>query len=160
MKAGHPPEPLGGPDVHTRHAYGIKYSGPKRFKDQVRGALNPIRKQFEELKEGDVVWEPYEGFLGEDLEVAVPQIVGDRHLWYARVPMINFWMVEFHYPDRVMRQFGRMQLVPPPLPEPWEIHEKDMKHEHTVESHKERPDWPAIHYRHIEVKYCHCLPKK
>jgi hypothetical protein len=30
--------------------------------------------------------------------------------------MIHFWMVENHYPDRVMRQFGLFQQVPPPAP--------------------------------------------
>jgi hypothetical protein len=28
--------------------------------------------------------------------------------------MIHFWMVDNHYPDRVMRQFGLFQQVPPP----------------------------------------------
>jgi hypothetical protein len=30
--------------------------------------------------------------------------------------MIRFWMVENHYPDRVMRQFIFFQQVPPPAP--------------------------------------------
>jgi hypothetical protein len=36
--------------------------------------------------------------------------------WNCRVWMIHFWMVENHYPDRVMRQFGLFQQVPPPAP--------------------------------------------
>jgi hypothetical protein len=36
--------------------------------------------------------------------------------WKCRVWMIHFWMVENHYPDRVMRQFGLFQQVPPPAP--------------------------------------------
>jgi hypothetical protein len=30
--------------------------------------------------------------------------------------MIHFWIVENHYPDRVMRQFDLFQQVPPPAP--------------------------------------------
>jgi hypothetical protein len=30
--------------------------------------------------------------------------------------MIHFWMVDNHYPDRVMQQFGLFQRVPPPAP--------------------------------------------
>jgi hypothetical protein len=30
--------------------------------------------------------------------------------------MIHFWMVENHYLDRVMWQFGLFQQVPPPAP--------------------------------------------
>jgi hypothetical protein len=35
------------------------------------------------------------------------QICNDRAWWFARLPLIHFWIVEFHYLDRVMRQFGR-----------------------------------------------------
>ena len=35
------------------------------------------------------------------------QIRNDRAWWVARLPLIHFWIVEFHYLDRVMRQFGR-----------------------------------------------------
>lgn len=44
--------------------------------------------------------------------------------WLCRVYMIHFWMVENHYPDRVMRQFDRYQSVPPPPPLPYDIIKK------------------------------------
>ena len=32
------------------------------------------------------------------------------------MPLIHFWIVEHHYPNRVMRQFGYSQVIPPPEP--------------------------------------------
>ena len=151
VKPGHPHGPLGGHDVDVRPAYGVRWSGPKRFFDQAKGCLNVLRKQFEELMEGDIVWEPYVKFLGEGLNLAPPTIIAEQHLWCARVEMVHFWMVEFHYPDRVMRQFGRKQDVPPRLPEPWEGHEAYMLYEHSKDSNKRRPNWEDIHARHIQV---------
>ena len=151
VKPGHPPLPLGGPDADARHAYGVKWSGPKRFFDQAKGVLNLIRLQLQNVRDDEIVWEPYEAFLWGDEELATPMVMAERHLWFARVPMIHFWMVEFHYPDRVMRQLGRMQIVPPPAPEPWETHEGNMLFKHKYNSHAHRPDWPAIHASHIQV---------
>ncbi|KAH7867246.1 hypothetical protein Vadar_030884 [Vaccinium darrowii] len=37
-----------------------------------------------------------------------------RAIWRAKVLLINFAIVEMHQPERVMRQFGFRQLVPPP----------------------------------------------
>ncbi|XBI75230.1 hypothetical protein VPH35_068626 [Triticum aestivum] len=36
----------------------------------------------------------------------------DSHLWRARCPMICFFAVEWHFVDRVARQFGRRQGIP------------------------------------------------
>uniref|UniRef100_K3YCS2 SWIM-type domain-containing protein n=1 Tax=Setaria italica TaxID=4555 RepID=K3YCS2_SETIT len=38
---------------------------------------------------------------------------GDGELWRCTTPMILYYVVEFHMPHRVMRQFGRMQPCPP-----------------------------------------------
>ncbi|KAK8455531.1 hypothetical protein SEVIR_4G131866v4 [Setaria viridis] len=37
----------------------------------------------------------------------------DRELWRCTTLMILYYVVEFHMPHRVMRQFGRMQPCPP-----------------------------------------------
>ncbi|XP_078175182.1 uncharacterized protein LOC144568685 [Carex rostrata] len=33
-------------------------------------------------------------------------------MWLYRGPLVCFWIVEFHYPDRVLRQFGYPPLIP------------------------------------------------
>ncbi|WVZ88309.1 hypothetical protein U9M48_034845, partial [Paspalum notatum var. saurae] len=37
----------------------------------------------------------------------------DEDLWRAVVPLIFFVVVEYHIPTRVLRQFGRRQVIPP-----------------------------------------------
>jgi Plant mobile domain len=37
----------------------------------------------------------------------------------AKVPLIHFWIISHHYPDRVMRQFRFFQYIPPPAPLSW-----------------------------------------
>lgn len=76
------------------------------------GKLEFFRQAIEQLHDDDIVWEAYEDFLGDDVDVAPPIVTADSHLWFARVEMIHFWMVETHYPDRVMRQLGCYQVVP------------------------------------------------
>ena len=144
--------PFGGPEPEVRPAYGAKWNVRLRFPDRVKGALSTIRRQFEGMHEGEVVWEPYEYYLDPDRDLAPPIIIQDAHLWHARVPMVHFWMVEWHYPDRVMRQFGRWQRIPPlPPVQDWDEHEKLLVQKHSKEDHDRQPDWSQIHTRYIEV---------
>ena len=117
VRPGHLPAAFGGADADVRHAYGVKWSGPKRFIDQAKGCLNVLRNQFESLLEGDIVWQPYEDFVAEDADIAPPIINEERNLWMIRVEMINFWIVEWHYLDRVMRGLpkGEEYLFPASL---------------------------------------------
>uniref|UniRef100_K3Z2Z6 MULE transposase domain-containing protein n=1 Tax=Setaria italica TaxID=4555 RepID=K3Z2Z6_SETIT len=59
-----------------------------------------------------VEWKPYDR---EQLSHIVfsPTCYRDRELWRCTTPLILYYVVEFHMPHRVMRQFGRMQPCPP-----------------------------------------------
>ena len=35
----------------------------------------------------------------------------ERDIWTARVPLLCFHVVEWHYPDHVQQQFGRYQCI-------------------------------------------------
>ncbi|MQM10162.1 hypothetical protein Taro_043053 [Colocasia esculenta] len=58
---------------------------------------------------GQVRWEPYT----DDILQMLPTVSRQAsHLWLSRVPLLSFSIVEMHVPDRVLRQFGRVQRIP------------------------------------------------
>ena len=63
-----------------------------------------------------MIWEPYGS--GDDLgrDITFPlnrKCTEERHLWRMICPMVCFFAVEWHLPNRVMRQFGLYQKTPP-----------------------------------------------
>ncbi|XP_057983398.1 serine/threonine-protein phosphatase 7 long form homolog [Malania oleifera] len=60
-------------------------------------------------REHEFVWAPYTDDIVADLP---PGYAVGSDLWVARVPLICFHIVEWHLPDRVMRQFGFRQGIP------------------------------------------------
>ena len=55
-----------------------------------------------------IVWEPYTHTLGSLLAYCT----AGQNIWRAEVPLIYFWIMEGHHPERAFRQFGMKQLVP------------------------------------------------
>ena len=90
---------LGGDDLEARAPFGIKWSEKHLFEHSPHNGIEFYREQLEKLKPQNVVWQPY---LGK-IELFHPKVARDSRFFLARVPMIHFWMVEYHYPDRVMR---------------------------------------------------------
>lgn len=64
------------------------------------------------IREGTVNWQPYDEFM----EQMLVEVRNDCARWFANGPIFHFWIVEFQYHNRVMRQFGRRQIIPPPVP--------------------------------------------
>lgn len=63
-----------------------------------------------------VEWEPYG--CGDEFGIAPgfdinPKCLEEQSLWLMCCPLICNWAVEFHMPQRVMRQFGLFQCNPP-----------------------------------------------
>ena len=56
-----------------------------------------------------MTWSPY----SVDMLAQLPPCCSmGRNIWQARVPLICFYVVEWHVPDRVLRQFGLTQDIP------------------------------------------------
>ena len=88
------------PDRESCPAFGTKWCCLHDF-DHPHGTagVDYFRSQLQDLREGMVTWEPYKARY-RDLPLRVHQ---DHDFWLVRVPLIHFWIVEHHYPDRVRR---------------------------------------------------------
>ena len=60
----------------------------------------------------------------------------------AYVPLILFNIVEVHLPERVLRQYGLVQGIPPPYDTKPELHLISRKNQGTT-------NWTEINWRHI-----------
>ncbi|XP_012702784.1 serine/threonine-protein phosphatase 7 long form homolog isoform X1 [Setaria italica] len=88
--------------------------------------------------------QPYEG---EDaLPFTVSFMCGlDDDLYMMKCPLICFYAVEYHLPDRVARQFGMRQIWPTPATSTSvELHSVDRKKKRKVS------EWAAFHQAYID----------
>ncbi|WVZ81744.1 hypothetical protein U9M48_029086 [Paspalum notatum var. saurae] len=89
-----------------------------------------------------VEWTPYYREEIEEAELS-PLSGRDEDLWRAVVPLIFFVMVEYHIPTRVLRQFGRRQVVPPhTVPTDLSLHRKRRQCRYS------ETDWRITHVAH------------
>ena len=70
------------------------------------------------------VWVPYAGHV--EMNLSQVCFFGSV-LWTCIIPLICFQKVEWHQPDRVMRQFGMQQPTPGPVMQPNNIHDLTLK---------------------------------
>ncbi|KAH1205228.1 Serine/threonine-protein phosphatase 7 long form [Glycine max] len=73
------------------------------------------------------VWEPYPSTV---MSLLTPVCLVGSLAWYAVVPLICFQVIEWHQPDRVLRQFGMQQPVPESPSQPLNIHGITLKGKH------------------------------
>lgn len=89
-----------------------------------------------------ITWQPY---TTQVLDALPGECRMGSEIWLARCPLICFDIVEWHYPDRVLRQFGGVQGVPGPTElrnELEKIHNKDRRG-------KAATNWRIEHYNYI-----------
>ncbi|KAL0378999.1 UNVERIFIED_CONTAM: Serine/threonine-protein phosphatase 7 long form [Sesamum radiatum] len=68
---------------------------------------------FEEvLQEARFIWTPYGG---EGLDIQSLPLYALQTPWHIKCPLIHYAIVEIHHPERVLRQFGMVQDIPPNL---------------------------------------------
>ena len=73
------------------------------------------------------VWEPYPSTV---ISLLPPVCLVGSLAWYAVVPLICFQVIEWHQPDRVLRQFGMQQPIPESPSQPLNIHGITLKEKH------------------------------
>lgn len=105
--------------------------------DLATHVLGYYRNYFDIQRGDEVIWRPY----SEELIASLPPSCrAGRAIWMAKVPLLNFPMVQMHMPDRVMRQFGHRQTIPahcncrqPLHGKNWKAGQKDFQQDHHAE---------------------------
>ncbi|XP_034583403.1 protein MAIN-LIKE 1 isoform X2 [Setaria viridis] len=100
--------------------------------------------EIDALTAHSVNWQPYQG---EDaLPFTISFVCGlDEDLYRMKCPLICFYAVEYHLPDRVARQFGMRQIWPPLVTSTSvELHNVDRKKKWKVS------EWAAFHQAYID----------
>ncbi|RVW84511.1 Serine/threonine-protein phosphatase 7 long form-like [Vitis vinifera] len=89
----------------------------------------------------EVLWEPYMG----DLVTHLPAIsLADQEIWRTMSPLICFDIVQWHRPERVLRQFGLQQGIPPSCSIELDLHSVDRRGRHKY-------DWGAFYAQYITL---------
>lgn len=93
-----------------------------------------------------MTWVPYSPFR---LATAPPVCRDHPELFRAKVPLIYFNVVEWHRPDRVMRQFGLQQHIPEITPA--EVQDHARLHKITRKGAQGERRWTAMHQNMIAL---------
>ncbi|KAH7848784.1 hypothetical protein Vadar_007853 [Vaccinium darrowii] len=111
-----------------------------RSPDLATHVVGHYRHSLDMQRPDEVIWQPYSEELIESLP---PFCRAGRHIWRAKVPLINFNVVEMHQPDRVMRQFGYRQVRPEGS--------QALDRSHSMTMRKSTRDWAVEHAVHIAM---------
>ncbi|KAL0013037.1 hypothetical protein SO802_000106 [Lithocarpus litseifolius] len=105
--------------------------------------MDPLgcRDQLDQQTDDQMIWQPYTTVR---LALLPDVCVKDQHVWQTIAPLICFDVVEWHRPDRVLRQFGLHQGIPKPCDTEVKLHSIDRRGRHHY-------DWRSYHGRYIQL---------
>lgn len=105
------------------------------------GVLMLYRDQLDQQKDDQMIWQPYT----QEILSQLPEIcTADQHVWRTVAPLICFDIVEWHHPDRVLRQFGFRQGIPRPCDTNLKLHSIDRRGRHDY-------CWWQYHAQYIDL---------
>lgn len=116
----------------------FRWVGPLFLKYVTAHNLRSYRDQLAMLREDQVVWEPYRH------RAAPAYCTQGQHVWMSKVPLICFERIEWHLPDRVLRQFGMLQGVPDPCDTGADLHRVDRRGNSSV-------IWSNRHQQYLDI---------
>nr|XP_023924359.1 serine/threonine-protein phosphatase 7 long form homolog [Quercus suber] len=103
-----------------------RWKGAKITTEHPMHVLRAYRLSFTSLRPNQIVWEPYRNYLG-----SLPAYcTAGQRIWSSIVPLIHFWVVEGHHPERVLRQFGMKQDIPINVNTSTELHKITLQGKH------------------------------
>ncbi|XP_042515481.1 serine/threonine-protein phosphatase 7 long form homolog isoform X1 [Macadamia integrifolia] len=88
---------------------GCRWNVPMSHTESPKTVLRYYRSQLDHLTDDQVIWQPY----APEILAALPEICrSDQDVWRTIAPLICFDIVEWHLPQRVLRQFGLQNTIP------------------------------------------------
>ncbi|KAL5555078.1 hypothetical protein UlMin_037314 [Ulmus minor] len=120
---------------------GCKWRFPVIRRDNPQRALIYYRDQLDQQTNNQMIWQPY---TPERLASLPDTCVRDQHVWRTMAPLVCFDIVEWHRPDRVLRQFGLHQGIPTQCDTEVKLHAIDRRGRHHY-------DWRAYHEQYIQL---------
>lgn len=126
---------------HDLPPIGFRWVGSRTQSESANRCLKQYRDELNVQRVDQVKWEPY---LQVESSTLPPLCTRDADLWLTQAPLINFPIVEMYLPERVMRQFGLRQCIPPPFrPTLQSLHRISRRG-------KERENWEETHHEYIQ----------
>ncbi|WVZ82016.1 hypothetical protein U9M48_029333, partial [Paspalum notatum var. saurae] len=120
---------------------GFRWVGARPQSENATRCLKQYRDELNLQRVDQVKWEPY---LLIESSTLPPLCTKDADLWLTQAPLINFPIVEMYLPERVMRQFGLRQCIPPPFrPTLQSLHRISRRG-------RERENWEETHHEYIQ----------
>jgi hypothetical protein len=120
---------------------GFRWVGARMQSENATRCLKQYRNELNLQGVDQVTWEPYVHLESSNLPLLCTK---DADLWLTQAPLINFPIVEMYLPERVMRQFGLHQCIPPPFrPTIQSLHRVSRRG-------RERENWEETHHEYIQ----------
>lgn len=120
---------------------GFRWVGARTQSENATRCLKQYRDELNLQEADQLKWEPYMLIESSSLP---PLCTKDADLWITQAPLINFPIVEMYLPERVMRQFGLRQCIPPPFrPTLQALHRISRRG-------RERENWEETHHEYIQ----------
>uniref|UniRef100_A0ACD5VS24 Uncharacterized protein n=1 Tax=Avena sativa TaxID=4498 RepID=A0ACD5VS24_AVESA len=120
---------------------GFRWVGARAQSENATRCLKQYRDELNLQRADQLKWEPYMLIESSSLP---PLCTKDADLWITQAPLINFPIVEMYLPERVMRQFGLRQCIPPPFrPTLQTLHRISRRG-------RERENWEDTHHEYIQ----------
>ncbi|KAK1394194.1 Serine/threonine-protein phosphatase 7 long form-like protein [Heracleum sosnowskyi] len=89
--------------------YGIRWCCSLKFTDTTSHVVSTHRLSLDALGPTHFIWQPY----SDEILANLPDFWKEGvDLWYYKGPLVCFYIVDPHLPERCMRQFGMIQVIP------------------------------------------------
>lgn len=125
-------------DAIFQYPLALRWKGPMSRTSVPRSQARIFRYELDTMTAEHFLWTPY-----SDLpSTCLPNRTVQRH-WTSRCPLLFISVAEWCYPDRVTRQFGRIQDIPRSSP-----HES---HDRLHERVNDRLGWLTVRHQYIHL---------